>query len=139
MIRRPPRSTLFPYTTLFRSEWMPRSLEAIEELKNTARTTPYEKEYIRKDGSRWWGLFAATSLGEEEGVEFIIDVTGRKEAEDERELLIAHELTARAQAEERRRLSRELHDRVAHDIALVHQSLELHEALKTRDPERAAT
>src|SRR2546430_9635555 len=22
MIRRPPRSTLFPYTTLFRSEWM---------------------------------------------------------------------------------------------------------------------
>src|SRR2546429_4735439 len=23
MIRRPPRSTLFPYTTLFRSEWLP--------------------------------------------------------------------------------------------------------------------
>src|SRR3712207_8944442 len=25
MIRRPPRSTLFPYTTLFRSLWVPRS------------------------------------------------------------------------------------------------------------------
>src|SRR3989442_9878501 len=25
MIRRPPRSTLFPYTTLFRSIWIPRS------------------------------------------------------------------------------------------------------------------
>src|SRR3712207_8435578 len=25
MIRRPPRSTLFPYTTLFRSDWMERS------------------------------------------------------------------------------------------------------------------
>src|SRR5687768_18592170 len=25
MIRRPPRSTLFPYTTLFRSRWMRRS------------------------------------------------------------------------------------------------------------------
>src|SRR5256885_5696257 len=25
MIRRPPRSTLFPYTTLFRSSWEPRS------------------------------------------------------------------------------------------------------------------
>src|SRR5256885_10130946 len=24
MIRRPPRSTLFPYTTLFRSKWRPR-------------------------------------------------------------------------------------------------------------------
>src|SRR2546427_8834982 len=25
MIRRPPRSTLFPYTTLFRSHWLPAS------------------------------------------------------------------------------------------------------------------
>src|SRR3712207_1057246 len=119
-------------------EWMPHSLEAVEELQTTGRTTPYEKEYIRKDGSRWWGLFAATSLGEEEGVEFIVDITGRKRAEEERERLITHELTTRAQAEERRRLSRELHDRVAHDIALVHQSLELHEALKASDPRRAA-
>ena len=119
-------------------EWMPHSLKAIEEFESTGRTTPYEKEYIRKDGSRWWALFAATRLGEEEGVEFLIDITERKEAEAERERLIAHELSARAQAEERRRLSRELHDRVAHDIALVHQSLELHEVLKTRDPERAA-
>jgi len=119
-------------------EWMPHSLKAVEEFKSTGRTTPYEKEYIRKDGSRWWALFAATRLGDEEGVEFIIDITERKEAEAERERLIAHELTARAQAEERRRLSRELHDRVAHDIALVHQSLELHEALKHKDPERAA-
>src|SRR3712207_8986300 len=29
MIRRPPRSTLFPYTTLFRSHWPPRALEAL--------------------------------------------------------------------------------------------------------------
>jgi PAS domain S-box-containing protein len=67
------------------------------------------------------------------------NVTERKRAEEERERLVAHELTARAQAEERRRLSRELHDRVAHDMALVHQSLELHAALKESDPERAET
>jgi PAS domain S-box-containing protein len=119
-------------------EWMPDSLKAIEELRTTGRTTPYEKEYIRKDGSRWWALFAAKRLGEDEGVEFVIDITERKRAEEERERLVAHELTARAQSEERRRLSRELHDRVAHDIALVHQSLELHEALKESDPEKAA-
>ena len=250
-------------------EWMPDSLKAIEEFRTTGRTTPYEKEYIRKDGSRWWALFAAKRLGEEEGVEFVIDITESKraeealreselrfrtlmsnipgavfrsvvregqpvmqfvsdrieeitgypasdfvagrvrwyrsiihpedlpkngatvwramerrepyfleyrilhadggvrwvnergsgvfsasgkllwidgaifditehqKAEEERERLLARELTARAQAEERRRLSRELHDRVAHDMALVHQSLELHEAFKERDPERA--
>jgi PAS domain S-box-containing protein len=66
------------------------------------------------------------------------DVSERKRAEEEHERLAAHELAARAQAEERRRLSRELHDRVAHDMALVHQSLELHAALKESDPERAA-
>src|SRR2546422_8579003 len=27
MIRRPPRSTLFPYTTLFRSRWLPQIAE----------------------------------------------------------------------------------------------------------------
>jgi PAS domain S-box-containing protein len=67
-----------------------------------------------------------------------VDVTDRKRAGEERERLLARELTARAQSEERRRLSRELHDRVAHDIALVHQSLELHEALKERNPEKSA-
>ena len=36
------------------------------------------------------------------------------------------------------RISRELHDRVAHDMAVVHQGLQLHEALRENDPERAA-
>ncbi len=129
---------LLRWDKLTPEEWIPVTLQIAEQLATTGKATPYEKEYIRKDGSRWWGLFAATRLGEKEGVEFIIDVTGRKRAEEERERLIAHELTTRAQAEERRRLSRELHDRVAHDIALVHQSLELHEALKGSDPQRAA-
>src|SRR3989475_5810327 len=35
MIRRPPRSTLFPYTTLFRSEWQPPALDRVGE--NDAR------------------------------------------------------------------------------------------------------
>src|SRR3712207_7080936 len=33
MIRRPPRSTLFPYTTLFRSELSERSGLAVEQIK----------------------------------------------------------------------------------------------------------
>src|SRR2546422_7596219 len=32
MIRRPPRSTLFPYTTLFRSPFPPEDLESLEQL-----------------------------------------------------------------------------------------------------------
>src|SRR2546422_4885382 len=38
MIRRPPRSTLFPYTTLFRSRWAKRADRARETTR--ARRTP---------------------------------------------------------------------------------------------------
>jgi two-component system CheB/CheR fusion protein len=62
-------------------EFMPQSLQAVAEFKATGRTTPYEKQYMRKDGSRWWALFAATRINAEEGVEFIIDITARKQAE----------------------------------------------------------
>src|SRR3712207_7954651 len=33
MIRRPPRSTLFPYTTLFRSELLENGIELVEPLR----------------------------------------------------------------------------------------------------------
>src|SRR3712207_7789966 len=38
MIRRPPRSTLFPYTTLFRSAFSPRSRRYSESLAKTSRS-----------------------------------------------------------------------------------------------------
>ena len=40
-------------------------------------------------------------------------------------------------SEERRRFSRDLHDRLAHDVASVRANLELYEELKAVDPERA--
>jgi PAS domain S-box-containing protein len=83
-------------------EFMEESRKAIEELKVHGRTVPYEKQYIRKDGTRWWGLFAATRLSDDEGVEFVIDITERKEVEqalqesdrrkDEFLATLAHEL-----------------------------------------------
>jgi PAS domain S-box-containing protein len=63
-------------------EWMPHSQKAVEEFKTLGHTTPYEKEYIRKNGSRWWALFAATRLNEEEGVEFVIDITDKKQTQE---------------------------------------------------------
>src|SRR6185437_8128536 len=62
-------------------EWTSVSLRAIEEFKATGRTTPYEKEFFRKDGSRWWALLVAKQLSEHEGVEYIIDITEGKRAE----------------------------------------------------------
>ncbi|MBL6456608.1 PAS domain S-box protein [Belnapia sp. T6] len=61
-------------------EFHPPSLKAVEEVTTRGETTPYEKQFYRKDGSRWWGLFAARRIGEEV-VEFVLDITDRKEAE----------------------------------------------------------
>ena len=57
----------------------------------------------------------------------------------ERERRLLRKATERARAHERRRIGRELHDRLAHTMALVHQSLQLHEAYEERGyPQKAA-
>ncbi len=58
------------------------TLRTREELRSTGAARPYEKEYVRKDGSRFWGLFAPRMLTHSEAVEFILDITERKEAEE---------------------------------------------------------
>ena len=92
-------------------------------------------------GGHVYSIYAAPLREEDGEVRTIIavaqNVTERKQAQEERERLLAREWKARAVAEERKRISRELHDRVAHSMVLVHQSLELHEALKQSDPEAA--
>ncbi|MBP2292795.1 PAS domain S-box protein [Azospirillum rugosum] len=62
-------------------EWLECSERAVTELKANGQTTPYEKEYFRKDGSRWWALFAATLLEDGSAFEFVLDITKAKQAE----------------------------------------------------------
>src|SRR5256885_8291282 len=44
MIRRPPRSTLFPYTTLFRSK-----ITTVEGLAQNGKLTPVQQAFIEQD------------------------------------------------------------------------------------------
>ena len=92
-------------------------------------------------GERTYGIYAAPLREEDGEVRTIIavaqDVTERKRLQAERERLLVRERVARAAEEERKRISRELHDRVAHTMGVVHQSLQLYEAYRERDPEAA--
>lgn len=65
-------------------EYSAASQRAIEEFEQRGQTTPYEKEYLRKDGTRVWALFAAKRVRDDLGIEFVIDVTPAKAAEAER-------------------------------------------------------
>lgn len=70
-------------------EWIERTRQDIEDLGSTGRGAPYEKEYLRKDGSRRWGLFAGKALGNGVVVEFVLDISDRKRADAERETFAA--------------------------------------------------
>ena len=83
-------------------EYVAASEEQLAGFAVTGRIGPYEKEYYRKDGSRAWMVFAGASLGDGTIVEYCIDVTDRKRAEealrdadrkkDDFIALLAHEL-----------------------------------------------
>ncbi|MEN3228298.1 PAS domain S-box protein [Methylorubrum rhodesianum] len=62
-------------------EFWPASERAVEQVLTLGEAVPYEKQYYRKDGSRWWGLFAPRKV-EDGTIEFVLDVTERKEAEE---------------------------------------------------------
>ena len=61
------------------------SARALRDLIATGVTLPYTKQMVRKDGTRWWGLFAPARIsGEGEHarcVLFVLDVTDNKETE----------------------------------------------------------
>ena len=65
------------------SEFMEVTNRSLQEFLRDWKNTPYEKQYIRPDGSRWWGLFAGKRLSENECVEFVLDITLLKQVEEE--------------------------------------------------------
>ncbi|BCG02476.1 hypothetical protein PPGU19_070440 (plasmid) [Paraburkholderia sp. PGU19] len=83
-------------------EWLERDERALAEIGATGRAQPFEKEYIRKDGSRVPVMLGATAFEEtrKEGVAFVLDLSERKQAEEK--------------ARESEQRYREVHTELAH-------------------------
>jgi PAS domain S-box-containing protein len=64
-------------------EWLPADEHAIAELRERRTCTPYEKEYVRRDGTRVSVILCDVMLPgpEEEIAAFVLDITDRKRAE----------------------------------------------------------
>jgi PAS domain S-box-containing protein len=64
-------------------EWRARTESARQEIRTTGAAQPFEKEYLRKDGSRVPVLIGPAAFDErrDQGVAFVLDLTERKRAE----------------------------------------------------------
>ncbi|MGF6641302.1 trifunctional serine/threonine-protein kinase/ATP-binding protein/sensor histidine kinase [Paraburkholderia sp. MM6662-R1] len=73
------------WTDLTPPEWRQGDERVLREIRETGRAQPFEKEYIRKDGSRVPVMIgtAAFEASRKEGVAFVLDLTERKRAEEE--------------------------------------------------------
>jgi signal transduction histidine kinase len=97
---------------------------------------------IRFSDGTLYGTFCLLSHSPEPSLverdEHFVRVLARLVAEQiERERRLLGKARERARAHERRMVARELHDRVAHTMGMVHQSLQLYEAYREHDPEAA--
>jgi PAS domain S-box-containing protein len=73
------------WTDLTPPEWRASTARALEGMDTTGAVQPYEKEYVRKDGSRVPVLIGSAAFDEQrdQGVAFVLDLTERKRAEAE--------------------------------------------------------
>ena len=99
-------------------ESLERSRSANIELRRRGNIAPFEKEYIRKDGTRVWAMVGAAAIAETDDrwMAFIMDISDRKHAAVEREAAYQREHAARTQAEEATRLKDEFLANLSHEL-----------------------
>jgi PAS domain S-box-containing protein len=113
----------FSHQSLNWREITPREYESIEkqalqEIVEQGFCAPFEKEYIRKDGSRIPVLCGGATFEEshDSGVFFVVDLTERKKIESECERLLKLERAARHEAEAANRIKDEFLAIISHEL-----------------------
>ncbi|MGU7771723.1 ATP-binding protein [Burkholderia sp. MR1-5-21] len=104
------RSGTLRWTDLTPPEYHAADTRAMEELTHESRFTPFEKAYLRKDGSRVPVLIGGAHFegSQHRGVAFVLDLTERKQMETERGARRAAEAANRAKSDFLAHMSHEL-------------------------------
>jgi signal transduction histidine kinase len=107
------------------------------------RKERFELEYpCHSPTERRWFVARVSRLPEARPSRAVVaheDITDRRRREEERARRRLEQAAARAKTQEQKEIGRELHDRVAHTMVLIHHSLQLHEVYEGRsEPQKAA-
>lgn len=62
-------------------EFLEVSRSELKKFERTGRVGPYEKQYLRKDGTRLWMLFVGSAIDSDSIVEFGVDISAQKNIE----------------------------------------------------------
>ncbi|WP_052672308.1 GAF domain-containing protein [Aliterella atlantica] len=112
------------------------------EMQSTGCYHPIEKEYICKDGTRLPILIGCAFLPgyPDRGVAFVLDISEQKHLKQEREVLLAKEQAARAEAEAANRSKDEFLAVVSHELrSPLNAILGWAKLLRTRKFDRVTT
>jgi PAS domain S-box-containing protein len=96
-------------------EWRHLDEEAIQQLQASGTARPWEKEYLRKDGSRLPILVGVAMLNDAECIAFVLDITERKRLEQVRAKSIELESQNR-RIQEASRLKSEFLANMSHEL-----------------------
>src|SRR5215217_7593098 len=107
------------------------------------RKERFELEYpCHSPTERRWFVVRVSRLPEAGPSRAVVaheDITDRRRREEERARRRLEQAAARAKTQKQKQIGRELHDRVAHTMVLIHHSLQLHEVYEERgEPQKAA-
>jgi PAS domain S-box-containing protein len=106
------------YRDITPTEYYETDNEKLKLLHTVGKYEPFEKEYICKDGRRIPILLGCAFLPgyRDRGVAFVLDISDRKQLEQEREELLAREKAAREEAEHANHTKDEFLAIVSHEL-----------------------
>lgn len=77
-------------------DWKARVEASVAEFYDSGRIPPYEREFLRRDGTRFWGLVGSAKIGEHEGLDIIVDISQERAREAALQFLVDLEEATRA-------------------------------------------
>jgi PAS domain S-box-containing protein len=103
------------WLTMTPPEWRHLDEDAIEQLRQSGKTRPWEKEYFHKNGSRVPVLVGVATLSEAQTIAFVLDISERQRLEAIRARSIELEMQNR-RIQEASRLKSEFLANMSHEL-----------------------